>query len=156
MNFVRIDGWPNYVIHPNGVILRIYKNKTKELKPFTNNKGGYLAIHLCNKDKRKSFYIHRLLALHFIPNPENKPCVDHINGIRDDNRLENLRWVTYKENMNGFRSNPAAVITKGGITKNGNGWEWRYYMSGKKNTKMMKSKDALEKFRDETLKKYLN
>tara|TARA_R110000744_G_scaffold3002_1_gene11813 strand:+ start:253 stop:720 length:468 start_codon:yes stop_codon:yes gene_type:complete len=155
MNFVRVDGFPSYVIHPCGTILRIYKNKTKEMKPSKQN--GYMRVSLYKDVKRKTFYIHRLLALHFIPNPENKPCIDHINGIRDDNRLENLRWVTNKENMNGFRTpRPVSIITKGGITKRNNSWEWKYLMSGKQKTKTMKSKDALEKYRDETIKKYLN
>ena len=62
------------------------------------NKHGYLQKTLVNENGRKTWDIHRLVALTFIPNPENKPCIDHINTNRTDNRVENLRWVTYSEN----------------------------------------------------------
>lgn len=58
----------------------------------------YFHVHLCKKCKYKSMSIHRLLAIHFIPNTLNKPIINHINGIREDNRLENLEWCTYSEN----------------------------------------------------------
>ena len=155
MNFVRINDFPDYVIHPCGTILRIWKTKTTLMKP-RKNKYGYMRIALSKNGEQKKFLVHRLLALHFIPNPENKPCIDHINGIKDDNRLENLRWVTHKENMDGFRSNPAQIITKGGIRKssNSNSWRWRYIMGGNHKTKSMTSKEDLQKFRIELLKKY--
>ena len=67
----------------------------KEVKPVLVR--GYLSVFI---PYRKGCLIHRLVAEAFLPNPENKPTVDHINGNRLDNRVENLRWATQKENNN--------------------------------------------------------
>ena len=152
MNFVRVDGY-KYVFHPNGTILRIWDGYTNEVKTSKDGKG-YMKICLYKDGKRKTFKVHRLLAIAFIPNPQNKPFIDHINGIKHDNRLENLRWVTHQENMNGFRSNPVQVITKGGISKTKYGWKWKFYMTGKRKSKQMKSKEDLLKFREKKLAEY--
>lgn len=64
------------------------------------NRGGYLKVILSTKGARKTVTVHRLVTLAFIPNPENKPEIDHKNGIRTDNRVRNLHWVTSKENSN--------------------------------------------------------
>lgn len=62
-------------------------------------KRGYVGLSLCKDGVSKNHELHRLLALAFIPNPEKKPQVNHINGIKHDNRLENLEWCTAKENV---------------------------------------------------------
>ena len=69
------------------------------LKPTQKNCGG-LQLKLSKNGKSKGFQISRLVAIAFIPNPEGKPCVDHIDGVRFHNFVENLRWCTYDENMN--------------------------------------------------------
>ena len=60
---------------------------------------GYCITVLSKEAKSKKCFIHRLIAQAFIPNPENKLEINHINGIRHDNRIENLEWCTRKENM---------------------------------------------------------
>lgn len=94
---MEIIGYNNYLIYPDG---KVQNKKTKRyLKPRTNNTTGYLCVNLCVDGKRKTHRIHRLVGLHYIPNPENKRCIDHINRIRTDNRVENLRWATDSENQ---------------------------------------------------------
>lgn len=92
-----------YQISNLGRIKRLISPKCKKerlLAVTKDLKYGYCRVMLSKENKARRFLIHRLLAEHFIPNPENKPCIDHINGIRDDNRLENLRWCTHSENNN--------------------------------------------------------
>ena len=71
--------------------------KGKILKPFKSGPANYLTIAL---GRKKKAYIHRLVAIAFIQNPLNKKEVDHINCNITDNTIENLRWVTRKENLN--------------------------------------------------------
>lgn len=78
--------------------------KEKLLKIHTNHRGySYVVFGVNNKSQNYS--IHRLIAEYFIPNPENKEQVNHINGIKSDNRIENLEWATRKENMVHAREN---------------------------------------------------
>jgi hypothetical protein len=90
-----IINYPNYSISNLGVVRN---DTTKKIKKNHLDFRGYLSTSLCKDGKSKAFKHHRLLAQHFIPNLNNHPEIDHINGIRTDNRLENLRWVSTEQN----------------------------------------------------------
>ena len=94
-----IEDYPDYQISNMGRVKSLKWGKEKILNLSLNYKG-YYQVGLRKDGKRKLYKIHRLIAQAFIPNPENKPQIDHINTIKTDNRVENLRWVTNKENCN--------------------------------------------------------
>lgn len=84
----------NYLVTTTGVI---YHKNGRRLSQYFNN--GYKRVSLVtNSGKRKDFAVHRIVGEVFIPNPEDKPFINHINGVKDDNRVENLEWCTPKEN----------------------------------------------------------
>jgi len=89
-----IEGYDNYIIFEDGMVINMDRGNI--LKASISN--DYKRIELRKDGKAKKYFLHRLLAQTFIDNPEDKPCVDHINRNRSDNRLYNLRWVTNLEN----------------------------------------------------------
>lgn len=77
---------------------RIRRDK-KIKKPHVDH-GGYLTVWLCKHSVQKCLKVHRLVASAFLSNPEGKRTVNHINGVKTDNRVENLEWATHSENIN--------------------------------------------------------
>lgn len=90
----KVPDFENYTIDKNGVV-----RSGKTVKTQTLGKNGYLYVTLYKNNSGKKLYIHRLMAILFLENKEGKRTVNHINGIKTDNRLENLEWATDRENI---------------------------------------------------------
>lgn len=91
-----VKGYPNYMINTDGEVLS--KTNGKILTHHINN-GGYKFVCIRINCKPKQLLVHRLVAIAFIPNPDNKPVVNHIDSDRGNPQKSNLQWVTNKENI---------------------------------------------------------
>lgn len=97
-----VVGYPNYQISNMGNVKSLnYNNTGKEkiLKPFKNYKG-YLQVALHQQNKRKFYYVHRLVAMAFIDNPNNLKQINHRDECKTNNNVTNLEWCTPKQNIN--------------------------------------------------------
>jgi len=108
--WIDVNGYPNYIMSNKGCVINLKTDHTMTHQL----RAGYYAVSLIENYKRKHFTIHRLLALHFIPNPKNLPFVDHIDNNPHNNDLSNLRWVSPSENTqyyyDNFNKKPAHII----------------------------------------------
>lgn len=92
-----IEEYPNYMISNMGNVKSLNYGKERILKQVIC-KNGYCKVSLCEQGKMKTFSVHRLVCTAFIPNPNNYPCVNHLNEDKTDNRVENLMWCTQAYN----------------------------------------------------------
>lgn len=105
MTMLPIKDFPDYFVDDEGnVYSKKYhpsQNRFQETKKmlYFKTKEGYLRITLRKKGKSYIQFVHRLVAETWLPNPQSKPCVNHINGTKTDNSVSNLEWCDYSENM---------------------------------------------------------
>ncbi len=145
---MEIEGYENYLIYEDG---RVYSKESKIFLKPSPDKDGYLIVGLYKDGKRKIFKIHRLVSLHYIPNPNNYECVDHKDRNRQNNSIDNLRWCSYSTNNQntGVQINNKLKIKN--ISPHGNGYMFVKNMKGKSHRKRFKTLDEALKYKEEYL-----
>ena len=127
--WLQIKDFENYEISSLG---RVRNTKTGRILKLAK-KGGYMVAGLSSNSKGKSIAVHRLVALTFIENPENKQLVDHIDGNGKNNCINNLRWATHLQNMMNSRGNVNSSSQYKGVSwrKGRNKWRANISVNGK-------------------------
>jgi hypothetical protein len=143
------EAFTNYEINSTGTLRRTtdcHNAKKGHLNKWRVDKHGYIGCSVYSSGKGKHILQHRAICFLFIPNPNNHKAIDHINGIRNDNRIENLRWASVAENRHNsvkhHSKNGQKHIYKGVIT---NKYDTSFYywivdivINGKHNRKHFK------------------
>ena len=139
---MEVVGYPDYLIYNDG---RVWSKRRNKFLKQSVDKDGYKGVGLYNKRlkiRNKKHKVHRLVTLHYIPNPENKKEVDHINRNPSDNRAENLRWATSKEQATnrGMMKTNTSGHKYISWDKSQNKLKWRFHYSNPYKNRYFKTK----------------
>ena len=110
--WVAVKDYPNYEVSSMGRVRSLQRKAPHILKPAVTNSLGHLKVVLSKDGVRKQLFVHRLVAEAFIPNPENKPTVDHIDRDTSNNCVENLRWADQVEQNKNKKSENWSELCK--------------------------------------------
>jgi hypothetical protein len=113
-----VQDYPDYQVSNLGRVksAKVWRGVAGRILAPATNTWGYLCVNLCNNNRSSIHTIHRLVAVTFIPNPDGKPEVDHINRDRTDNQVSNLRWSTRSENNYNTRVHKDNVLGFKGVS----------------------------------------
>lgn len=141
----QIQNYENYLIDENG---KVFNQKTKKYLKGSIGENGYLYYRLSKNGVKKMCYAHRLVAETFLPNKENLPVVNHIDGNKLNNNIKNLEWVTYSQNVQHWKDNFHQTRQKTEYyEKDLEGEEWilykNYYVSNKGRVRHSKKNNLL-------------
>lgn len=132
-NFGRVRSFDRYIRSANSKTGLQFK-KGQILKQKLNKANGYKMITLWKNNKQRGYNIHRLVAEHFLPMENGKNTVNHINGDKTDNRVDNLEWVSYGDNLSHSYKHLERPINKRSLYK-----QAIYYMDKEGNIKLAES-----------------
>jgi hypothetical protein len=145
---MEVEGFENYLIYQDG---RVYSKKRKKFMKNNPNTYGYLHVSLWKDGKEKNFLVHKLIALHYIPNPHNYPEIDHIDRNRQNNSIDNLRWCDRSMNQQntGLRKDNQLQIKN--ISPQKGGYTFQKTANGKRHCKWFKTLEEAIKYKEEYL-----
>ena len=143
-NWKKVTGFEKYSVSDYG---NIRNDKTGRILKFGTSNNGYRRVTFSQNKKLSTKNVHRLVAGAFIPNPDNKKCVDHINNDRKNNKLNNLRWATAEQNQHNRKIDKDNTSGTKGVSfvKKTNKWRARINIDGKEIYlgSFMKKEDAV-------------